>query len=110
MKNNTANKKNLKKESYLDRITDQTSYPVLRSLTSILSNLLIALSIVNLGLGVLLSMQLRDESTLLMGLALVITIIISAVIYIFGRLLYEIASIFADIADSILDLNSRYDQ
>ena len=55
-------------------------------------------------------MQLRDESTLLMGLALVITIIISAVIYIFGRLLYEIASIFADIADSILDLNSRYDQ
>jgi hypothetical protein len=106
-----ANKKlNPKKEAYLDRVTDQTSYPVLRGLISVLSNLLIAVAIVNLGVGVLLAIKFSNDSMLFAGVTFVITLLISAVIYILGRLLYEVASIFADIADSILDLNCRYDQ
>lgn len=104
------NKLNPNKEAYLDRVTNQTSYPVLRGLVSVLSHLILAVASVNLGVGVLLAIKFSNDSILFAGVTLVITILISAVIYILGRLLYEVASIFADIADSILDLNCRYDQ
>jgi|694.fasta_scaffold50210_2 hypothetical protein len=109
--NKKAYKKlNPKKEAYLDRVTDQTSYPVLRGLTSVLSYLMLAVAGVNLGLGVLLAIKYSNDSLLIAGVILVITLLSSGVIYILGRLFYEVASIFADIADSILDLNCRYDQ
>jgi hypothetical protein len=75
-----------------------------------LSNLLVAVAIVILGVGVLLAIKFSNDSMLFAGVTLVITLLITAVIYILGRLLYEVASIFADVADSIIDLIYRYDQ
>jgi hypothetical protein len=98
-----ANKKlNPKKEAYLDKLTDQTSYPVLRGLISVLSNLLVAVAIVILGVGVLLAIKFSNDSMLFAGVTLVITLLITAVIYILGRLLYEVASIFLRMLQTLL--------
>jgi len=103
-------KKNLAKELYVDRITKQTTYPVFRSLIGILTILIHLLAVVSLAIGGALSFSLVDHSFFFATLVLIATLIISFILYIIGRLVYEVASILADLADSTLDLNSRYEQ
>jgi F0F1-type ATP synthase assembly protein I len=110
MNKKSSKKINTEKEAYLDRIKDETSYPVLRGLISVMSNILIALATVSLVVGLLLSIYFSNNSPLFAVVAFIISILISSLIYIAGRLLYEAASIFADIADSVIDLNYRYDR
>jgi membrane protein YqaA with SNARE-associated domain len=100
---------NAKKETYLERVANQTSYPVLRGLISFLSNLLLLLAIVNFGIGLIGALYFREFNSILAIVSLLASTLISAVIYIIGRIIYEGISILIDIADSTLDLNSRYE-
>lgn len=110
MNKKTSKKINTEKEAYLDRVKDETSYPILRVLISVISNILLALATASLVVGVLLAIYFSNNSPLFAVIAFIISVLISSLIYIAGRLLYEAASIFADIADSIIDLNYRYDR
>lgn len=98
---------NTKKEAYLDRVATQTSYPVLRGLIAFLANLLFGLALVCAIIGFLGALNF---SGVLAIVTFVASILIGAVVFILGRIVQEGMSLFVDLADSILDLNSRYEE
>jgi len=105
----TQSKANTKKEAYLDRVATQTSYPVLRGLIAFRANLLFGLALVCVVIGFLGALNFRDFSSVLAIVTFVASILIGAVVFILGRIVQEGLSLFVDVADSILDLNSRYE-
>lgn len=60
-------------------------------------------------IGGVMAYSLIENSSFFSILVLIVTLVISSILYIIARLVYEVASILADLADSTLDLNCRYE-
>jgi hypothetical protein len=92
----------VRKERYLNRIRDESAYPTFRKVNEILGALLIVMGILLLVLAAFASAQSGS------GLIPLVTIGISGLFCIVaGVVSREVASIAADIADSLLDANSQ---
>jgi hypothetical protein len=92
----------VRKERYLARIREESAYPTFRKLNEVLSGLLILLGILLLVLAAFVSAQSGSQ------LIPLVTIGLSGLLFIIlGVVSREVASIAADIADSLLDANSQ---
>lgn len=87
------------KEIYLHRIRSQSSYPLIRKVATFVAFLFYSIAF----LIVVVAVKLYS----LYGL---FSLPIALIFAIAGGLLKEVSIIVADIADSITDLNSRYEQ
>jgi uncharacterized protein involved in cysteine biosynthesis len=102
-------KTNALKECYIDRIRNQTSYPAFRSLVNITCLLLYILGALAIAGGILNMFTSSVDG--LEKLVPTFTGLLSGIfIIIFAAASKEASFMLADIADSIADLNYRYDQ
>jgi len=98
-KNLKANFMNQQKEIYLHRIRSQSAYPWIRRLA-----LVVALAFFSIAIFILvLALAFFGKFGLL-------AVPISIILFIAGAVLRESSIMLADIADSITDLNCRYEQ
>jgi hypothetical protein len=97
---------NTPKQNYIERIRSQSAYPTFRSLIRIIAVLFYVLGALAI-LGGLAGMANQGSSGILALFGGIVSGIICIVI---GRVTQEAASMLADIADSITDLNCRYEQ
>lgn len=90
---------NEQKLTYLLRIRSQSAYPWIRRLSTFVAFVFysIALFMVVLGVG-------------LFGMAGLLAVPVAFLFVIAGAVLKEASIMLADIADSVTDLNSRYEQ
>lgn len=91
------------KEQHVARIRGQSSYPVFRAVINILTIFLYILA----GVIALASIYMageRSDPRLLVGL------LVALLQGVFAKVFQEVSLMVADIADSILDLHSRYEQ
>jgi hypothetical protein len=98
------------KQAYLQRIRSQSSYPTFRSLIGIFALLLYILGAVCILGGIIggLGAMAKQGAS---GLVVIVVGFIAGAIYIImGKVVREASSMLADIADSVTDLNSRYEQ
>jgi hypothetical protein len=96
------------KQTYLERIRQETAYPTFRVLVRIIAICFYIAAVLML-LGTIFSgLNSIEDSTAVFMLA--VRIVLSVVCAAVGKLTQEAASMVADIADSITDLNSRYEQ
>jgi ABC-type proline/glycine betaine transport system permease subunit len=98
------------KTKYIDRIRKETAYPTFRAFIRIISLLFIGIGFViscigALGLGSALSGKLNYLELFMTIIPIVVGIILAAA----GLILQEASIMIADIADSITDLNYRYE-
>ena len=101
---------NAHKTKYIDRIRKETAYPAFRAFISIISLLVIGMGFVlacvgAIGVGKALSGNFVYFELFMALIPIVIGIILAAV----GLILKEASIMIADIADSITDLNYRYE-
>jgi hypothetical protein len=97
---------NTPKQKYIERIRSQSAYPTFRSLIGIIAILFYVLGALAI-LGGLGGMANQGSSGIVVLFGGIVSGIICIVI---GRVTQETASMLADIADSITDLNCRYEQ
>jgi hypothetical protein len=97
---------NSPKQKYIERIRSQSAYPTFRSLIRIIAILFYVLGALAI-LGGLAGIANQGSSGILALFGGIISGIICIVV---GQVTQETASILADIADSITDLNCRYEQ
>jgi hypothetical protein len=96
------------KHQYIQRIRAQSAYPTFRWLVRVAAILiyvaggLAMLAATNTGVGLLIL-----EQSVLGWVVLLCGPLVGLVFFVVGRVTQEAASILADIADSITDLNSR---
>ena len=96
------------KKTYLEKIRNETAYPIFRRIIQIFSILIIGsgiLCIIGGCVGFLIFVMNGDVTKAIVILA---GGMLTGIIYItLGRLLKELASVLADIADSVTEMNSR---
>lgn len=96
------------KKIYLEKIRDETAYPIFRRIIQIFSWLIIGfgiLCIISSCIAFLIFIIKGDGVPAIMSL---VGGVLIGIIYItLGRLLKELASVLADIADSVTEMNSR---
>lgn len=98
-------KLNTRKEEHLDRVSRETSYPVIRGLVGIVANLFYALALMIAALG-LVSIYFFGAAG---AFTLIVAAVVGSIIWIIGRLIFEAGLVLVDLVDSILDINSRYE-
>ena len=98
--------RNVTKEQYIKRIRSESAYPAFRLLTNIFA----IISYVIGGFTILsFTGVLTAKGLTLEGIVLSIaTILVGIIFIIIGKVAKETSSMLADVADSIMDLNSRY--
>jgi hypothetical protein len=97
---------NTPKQKYIERIRSQSAYPTFRSLIGIIAILFYVLGALAI-LGGQGGMANQGSSGIVVLFGGIVSGIICIVV---GRVTQEPASMLADIADSITDLNCRYEQ
>jgi hypothetical protein len=107
------------KETYLKRIRNETAYPVFRAVIAGIAGFLFAIGGLSLAGGALLCFFILGEAVTLpiegsepyvIGGIFVISALIGFVTIAIGRLIKETSSVLADMADSITDFHSKYEQ
>lgn len=93
------------KATYLHRIRSESAYPWFRRIIGIISSLVYGISAAVLIIGFLIPLITKSSWMYLLPCGG-----ISVILLIVGMLIKETCSVVADIADSITDLNSRYEQ
>lgn len=97
------------KQTYIQRIRSTSAYPTFRTFIGIIALLLYIFGLIAIIGGVLLglaAMQSGDQSGII---AIFLGPIVGIIYIIIGKVLKEASLMLADIADSITDLNSRYE-
>ena len=112
MKAKAPSKLNTRKEEHLDRVSRETSYPSTRRLVRLVANIFYALAVVNFGATLITALYLLSDSAFGMidFFLLIAAAVISAIIWIIGRIIFEVGLVLVDVVDSILDINSRYEE
>lgn len=98
------------RQKYIQRIRSESAYPVFRSLVNTFAILLYIFGALFIVAGFIIGFSLiaREGAA---ALAAMFGGVIAGLIYIIiGRVSKEASFMFADLADSITDLNSRYEQ
>jgi hypothetical protein len=99
---------NALKKKYLDRIRSDSAYPAFRGVVNIIALLLYTVGALFIVGGFLVGFGLVGGS---LNLAVFIGGMTIGLFYIvMGKVLREVSLMLADVADSITDLNSRYEQ
>jgi len=96
---------NLQKVAYLDRIRSQSSYPWVRRIAGLVAFIFYTLGAISIFSSLIFAFTLGS----LGGLAAVFGGLFGIVLFVIGAIVKETSIMVADIADSITDLNCRYE-
>ncbi len=98
------------KKAYLERIRSESSYPTFRSLVKVIAVILYTFGVIVLVASLIIGLMAMANSVehgagiifggLILGISQIIT----------GKVFQETSYMLTDIADSITDLNCRYEQ
>jgi hypothetical protein len=99
---------NEQKELYLLRIRSQSAYPWIRRLANLVALGLYTLAFMLSALSIVVG-ALTAKGTLFLPIVLS-TLVVSIFLIVAGRVYKEASILLADIADSVTDLNCRYEQ
>lgn len=96
------------KKMYLEKIRGETAYPIFRQIIQIFSLLIIGFGVLCIIGSCGAFLVLVKNGAVLNAIVILTVGVLTGLIYItLGRLLKELASVLADIADSAIDINSR---
>ena len=96
------------KKIYLEKIRDETAYPIFRRIIQIFSWLIIGFGILWIISGCIAFLIFIIKGDGVPAIMSLVGGVLIGIIYItLGRLLKELASVLADIADSVTEMNSR---
>ena len=101
------------KQKYIDRIRSESFYPIFRSLVRMLERMLFILGASSIFAGLLFGSIILTQnsgSSIVALLTVVCGVFFGLVCINIGKVVREMFFMLADVADSITDLNSRYEQ
>jgi hypothetical protein len=96
---------NNQKNLYLDRIRSQSSYPWIRRIAGLVALFFYMLGAILFFSGLITTLTGSGGG----GLALIFGALLGVLFFVIGAIIRETSIMVADIADSITDLNSRYE-
>jgi len=100
------------REQYLDRIRSESAYPAFRGVVNIIARLFYAFGglIIVAAIIQALIVLLKGGGMGPVGIPVTLFAVVFGLFYIvLGKVIREVSLMLADVADSITDLNSRYE-
>jgi hypothetical protein len=102
---------NTPKAQYIQRIRTQSTYPTFRTFVGVIALLFYIIGAICILGGIIGMFAGMSQQGLGPGvIALFLGILIGLIYIVIGKLIKEASLMLADIADSITDVNSRYEQ
>jgi hypothetical protein len=98
---------NPQKRKYLARIRSDSAYPAFRGMVNVVTLLIYALGGIAFAAAIACALG-ADSNSSLKPIALV-AVLVGVVCMLLGKVFREVSLMLADVADSITDLNSRYE-
>ncbi len=99
---------NPQKKQYLDRIRSDSAYPAFRGVVNIIALLLYVVGALFIIGAVLVGFGVLGDG--MNPVAFISGMVLGLFYFVIGKVLREVSLMIADVADSITDLNSRYEQ
>jgi hypothetical protein len=96
---------NTQKDQYLDRIRSQSAYPWVRRIAGLVALFFYTLGAISIFGGLIVTFTGNGSG----GLAIILGGILGIIYFVLGAIIKEVSIMLADIADSVTDLNCRYE-
>jgi hypothetical protein len=96
---------NTHKNQYLQRIRSQSAYPWIRRIAGLVALFFYILGAISILGGLIATFSGYGGG----GMALILGVIFGMIYFVFGAIIKEVSIMLADIADSVTDLNCRYE-
>jgi hypothetical protein len=96
---------NTQKNQYLDRIRSQSAYPWIRRIAGLVALFFYTLGMISIFGGLVVTFTGNGGG----GLAIILGGIFGIIYFVVGAIIKEVSIMLADIADSVTDLNCRYE-